>query len=134
MILVDTGYLVALFHPRDGLHPVARAWSAVLDEPLIVTEHVLVEVVNRFSQPTDRVRAERIAAVVRGDSAYVFLQSSSQLLDAALAMHRQHHDKEWSLTDCISFHVMRERAVPRALSHDRHFVQAGFDALLRRDP
>ena len=95
---------------------------------------MLVEVVNHFSQPTDRVRAERIAAVVRSDSAYVFLQSSSQLLDAGLAMRRQHHDKGWSLTDCISFHVMRERAVTRALSHDHHFVQAGFDALLRRDP
>ena len=43
-------------------------------------------------------------------------------------------DKEWSLTDCISFVLMRERSVHEALAYDHHFEQAGFVALLRRDP
>jgi predicted nucleic acid-binding protein len=40
-------------------------------------------------------------------------------------------DKEWSLTDCASFEIMRERGLTEALAHDQHFVQAGFVALLR---
>jgi hypothetical protein len=39
-------------------------------------------------------------------------------------------DKAWSLTDCISFVVMREHEITDALTGDRHFTQAGFNALL----
>jgi uncharacterized protein len=39
-------------------------------------------------------------------------------------------DKEWSLTDCISFVVMKERGLTEALTADHHFEQAGFKALL----
>jgi predicted nucleic acid-binding protein len=51
-----------------------------------------------------------------------------------LELHERRPDKQWSLTDCISFEVMREHGITTALAYDEHFVQAGFDALLRRDP
>jgi hypothetical protein len=35
------------------------------------------------------------------------------------------------LADCLSFVVMRERGLAAALTGDRHFVQAGFTALLK---
>ena len=40
-------------------------------------------------------------------------------------------DKEWPLTDCVSFVVMKERGITEALTGDRHFEQAGFVALLK---
>jgi uncharacterized protein len=40
-------------------------------------------------------------------------------------------DKEWSLTDCISFVVMNERGIGDALTNDHHFEQAGFQILLK---
>jgi predicted nucleic acid-binding protein len=40
-------------------------------------------------------------------------------------------DKDWSLTDCISFVVMENQDITEALTADRHFVQAGFTALLK---
>jgi predicted nucleic acid-binding protein len=40
-------------------------------------------------------------------------------------------DKSWSLTDCASFLIMEEMQITVALAHDRHFVQAGFQTLLR---
>ncbi len=39
-------------------------------------------------------------------------------------------DKEWSLTDCISFVVMQDEQIIEALTADRHFEQAGFKVLL----
>ena len=42
---------------------------------------------------------------------------------------RQHHDKRYSLTDCLSFVVMNERGLTQALGFDHHFVQAGFQLL-----
>jgi len=43
-------------------------------------------------------------------------------------------DKEWGITDCYSFAVMRSLGVNAALTADHHFEQAGFDALLLREP
>ena len=50
---------------------------------------------------------------------------------AGLALYKARADKGYSLTDCISFVVMRDRKLGDALTADVHFVQAGFRALLR---
>jgi len=42
-------------------------------------------------------------------------------------------DKEWGLTDCISFIVMGDHGLTDASTTDEHFEQAGFRALLRED-
>ena len=39
-------------------------------------------------------------------------------------------DKEWSLTDCISCTVMKDRGITKAITSDHHFEQAGFEKLL----
>lgn len=43
----------------------------------------------------------------------------------------QRQDKEWSLTDAISFVVMQRQGVHDALTTDRHFEQVGFARLLK---
>jgi predicted nucleic acid-binding protein len=47
-------------------------------------------------------------------------------------LYRTRTDKDWGLTDCISFVVMEERGIREALAYDQHFIQAGFRALLRQ--
>ena len=42
-------------------------------------------------------------------------------------------DKEWGLTDCLSFVVMQEQGVFDAFTADHHFEQAGFIRLLYLD-
>jgi uncharacterized protein len=134
MILLDTGYFVALFSPDDDLHERAVAWSLQLNEPMLVTEYVLWECVNAFSKPKDRASAHALIEHVQSDQACELVQASPELFAAGLRLHRDRPDKEWSLTDCVSFHLMRERGVTRALAYDIHFQQAGFEALLRCDP
>jgi len=57
-------------------------------------------------------------------------QTSVQFREA-LSLYEQRDDKRWSLTDCASFQIMRRDRMTQALTHDRHFEQAGFQALLR---
>jgi predicted nucleic acid-binding protein len=71
---------------------------------------------------------------VRSSSAYKWVSASDRLLDSGLRLHAEREDKHWSLTDCVSFVIMREDGLTRALAHDQNFEQAGFEALLRRDP
>lgn len=134
MILIDTGYFLALVGQSDQHATRARRWGARINEPLVITEYVLVEIVNALSRGTSRPHARQIFHAVTTDAEYKFVSASNLLLSAGMALYQQRSDKDWSLTDCISFHVMRSNNITRALAYDHHFEQAGFEALLRRDP
>ena len=58
---------------------------------------------------------------------------SEVLFDKGFELYRQRPDKEWGLTDCVSFVLMQERGITDALTADTHFRQAGFRALLSED-
>ena len=83
MILIDTGYFIALFTPGDELHARADAWSLRLNEPLLVTEHVLWECVNTFSKPPDRASAHALIAHVTSDPACEIVPATPRLFAAA---------------------------------------------------
>lgn len=48
------------------------------------------------------------------------------LFRQAFNLLRERPDKRYSLTDCVSFVVMRERGISVAFAFDRHFSQEGF--------
>ena len=53
-----------------------------------------------------------------------------ELLERAISVYQQHHDKTWGLVDCASFIVMHDRGISQAFTADLHFEQAGFQRLL----
>ena len=71
----------------------------------------------------------RLEAIER-DSRIEVVPLSEDLYVQAADLFRQCADKEWGLTDCISFVLMREKGLQEALTTDTHFRQAGFRALL----
>jgi uncharacterized protein len=134
MIFVDTGYLCALLDQRDQLHSRAAAWEAAIADPLLTTEYVIWEFANAFSATDERAKAHAAVTLIRSHPAWTLITAGPELFEAGLTMYHRHADKSWSLTDCISFITMRQQGITRALTHDHHFEQAGFEALLRRDP
>lgn len=134
MILGDSGYFVALLDPGDDLHERAIRWSRYLTEPLLVTEYVLIETFSFFSAPRNRFRPHGLLDQLQNDPSFEIISASPAWFQKGVALHKSRADKEWSLTDCLSFVVMQERGISRALAYDHHFEQAGFEALLRREP
>lgn len=134
MIFADTGYFIAQLKPDDDLHLRATAWADALREPLLTTEFVLVEVGDAFFRPLDRPKFHALLAVLHHSQTWHIVPASATLFAQGVQLHAHRPDKEWSLTDCISFVVMQERGITRALAYDHHFAQAGFEPLLRRDP
>ena len=57
-----------------------------------------------------------------------FVHVDAALLLEAWSYFQRHDDKDYSLTDCISFVLMRDGGISRALTFDKHFTQAGFTA------
>lgn len=132
VIFADTGYWVASLNPRDQFHARAREVSRELGRfRILTTEMILDELLAALSKASLRPSAVRgVDAILSNPNVEVVPQTSLQFR-AAFEGYRAAADKEWSLTDCASFVLMRERGVSEALAHDRHFEQAGFVALLR---
>lgn len=56
---------------------------------------------------------------------------TEELYRRGFDLFRNRMDKEWGLTDCISFIIMEDFGIKKALTTDEHFLQNGFKALLR---
>jgi uncharacterized protein len=133
-IFADTQYWVALINPRDRLHQKALALRRSLRGiPLLTTDGVIAEILAFCSDRGPVMRADG-AALVRD----IFAMSLVEVVDltralvlAGLDLYEQRPDKEYSLIDCISMHLMRERSIHEVLTYDHHFEQEGFVVLLR---
>lgn len=133
-VFADSGYLVAMYDPRDVLHQKASDVTARLGSALIVTsEMVLVEFLNHVSKGGELVRRRAADAerTMRTNPNVHIEPQTGRLFRAAADLYADRPDQRWSVTDCASFLIMEERGITEALAHDRDFVQAGFRALLR---
>ncbi len=132
IVFADTGYWEALLNPNDKLHAKAMQVSASLGRVRQLTsEMVLDELLAALSKlPVRPYAIKGVQAIIGNPNVEVVPQTSLQF-GRAFDLYRRMADQEWSLTDCASFEIMRERGLTEALAHDNHFVQAGFVALLR---
>lgn len=79
----------------------------------------------------DRVLAARFVRSCYAAANVLVVSVDTPLLLRALALYEARPDKQWGLTDCISFIVMQDNNLTEAVTADNHFVQAGFRALMR---
>ncbi len=129
-ILVDTAYVLALVNERDQYHDRAQELADLFEgHDLLITDAVLLEIGNALARGFKEQAIEIISYFIESEEVEIF-RHSSQIFDKAFALYKKYDDKEWSLVDCISFIVMRERGIKQALTFDRHFEQAGFLAIM----
>jgi len=130
-LFADSSFYIAAVNPRDGLHGQATALLENLAGRLVTTDFVLLEVGNWLSRSRDRALFVELVKRLRADPNATIVGASRADFDAGLALYSQRPDKDWSLTDCISFVVMKRLRLTDALTADRHFEQAGFTILLK---
>jgi predicted nucleic acid-binding protein len=82
------------------------------------------------SQPTSR-NSVPLSSLSRPTPKGKITPADPKLFDEGVKLFESRSDKEWSLTDCISFVVMQREGIAEALTGDHHFEQAGFVALLK---
>jgi predicted nucleic acid-binding protein len=95
----------------------------------IVTDGVLLETGNALARRFRPMAIKLIEQFLASPQVEVVYMSPG-LFASAVALYKQMDDKQWSLVDCASFIVMRERGITEALTTDHHFTQAGFRALI----
>jgi predicted nucleic acid-binding protein len=129
--LVDTWFLIAYVHRGDVDHHRAKTlWRTLEPGRFITHDGVLVEFLTFFAEfgPMWRLKAAQAVRNLPMQGVDVVPQDRELFLKA-LALYEQRLDKEYSLVDCMSMVLMRERAITHVLTNDHHFTQAGFVAV-----
>ncbi|MDQ2746261.1 MAG: type II toxin-antitoxin system VapC family toxin [Acidobacteriota bacterium] len=126
---VDTSYWLALELKNDQSHAAAQAhWKIFVQSPfaLVTTSYVFDETVTYFNSRGFHEKAVKIGETVLQSPSVKLVHIDESLFYEGWEFFQQHQDKRYSLTDCISFLVMKKKNLETALTFDKHFSQAGF--------
>lgn len=129
-VFADNFYFLALLNQRDEAHQRAVEAAAVI-ERMVTTEWVLTELADGLAPSRRRQMFVETRRQLLADADVQVVPFDPNLYEEGVQLYAARPDKEWSLTDCISFVVMRREGITDALTGDRHFEQAGFIALLK---
>lgn len=126
---MDTHALLAWLNPKDSAHAQVKEYMTGYEGRLVTTEWVLMEVADALARSGTRHLVIEFLNTVRADANYDIVAYEEQVYRDGYSLFASRHDKDWSLTDCISFAVMKHRNLSEALTADHHFTQAGFIAV-----
>lgn len=132
-IFADSWAWIALFNRRDQFHKQAvRLWQSLLaDQRLVVTsDFVWLETLNAMSAARLRAAALRGMDAVRTSKQVETIALNMDLYGQGLTLYRERPERDWSLTDCTSFAIMKDKNIAEAFTGDHHFKQSGFKILL----
>jgi hypothetical protein len=125
-VLLDASFWIALRDAREPWHSQARRAAELLlrqHTRFVFTSFILAETHAYFSRSA--LMRQQILDDAEKNPALKWepVQRNDEI--EALALLRQHRDKEYSLCDAISFMVMQRLDIHRAASFDNHFRQFG---------
>ena len=126
---LDTGYILALELKQDQHHAAAQHhWQQVRTAlpPLVTTTYVFDEVVTYLNSRGYHTKAVQVGTNLLRSPSVEIIHVDAALFLEGWTYFQRYHDKQFSLTDCISFVVMHQRRMSTAYAFDNHFTQAGF--------
>jgi len=139
-LFVDTAGWVACADGADPAHArscAARDAALEAKHALVTTDFVVDETLTLLRLRLGLDAAEAWWHQIDRSSRLRWERIDSDRFERARQLFFQYRDKDFSLTDCTSFVVMREVRLTHALTTDRHFRQMGFQVLplaARRSP
>ena len=133
-VFVDTAAWIALLNLDDVWHKEAQKLRLELvnkNYVFITTDFILLEVGDALCSPMWKKNTADFLQNVYQLRATRVIPLNQNLFQAGLSLDKTRLDKDWGLTDCISFVVMQREGILEAFTCDKHFEQAGFIRLLK---
>jgi predicted nucleic acid-binding protein len=129
-VLVDTSALLALANGRDQYHDRASISAREIvasGTRLVGSALVLAEFHAHLLYRSDARRARQVIDGLLQDRLYEWLDVPLALLQSAVSNWLERFgDQRFSLTDAVSFELMKRHRISLAFAYDRHFEVAGF--------
>lgn len=132
---VDSVCWIAILNADDELHEVADTEYKKLMKSgfrFVASTAVLNEVANALCKPRYRGSVVEFYKRLKKSQRVEIVFVDEKLWASGWDLYENRPDKEWSLTDCISIVIMQEQGLREALTNDKHFEQAGFNAILQK--
>jgi len=106
-------------------------WSEALEKRsrFVTSSYVLDEVATFFNSRGHHAKAVAIGEALLRSKYASLVHVDQSLFDDAWRLFTRRADKRYSLTDCVSFILMKRLRLKAALTFDKHFSQEGFDRL-----
>jgi uncharacterized protein len=129
---MDTAFAQALINPRDQYHQKARQVQRQIpaNAEIFTTNIILIEIADALSALRRHEAITFINNVSIDTKKFKVVDLDKVLYNRGFVLYSNRRDKDWGLTDCISFMVMNDSGIDTALTTDQHFVQYGFRALM----
>jgi predicted nucleic acid-binding protein len=132
-LFLDTAGWFAAYSPPERGHDVARSTyaEAIRTGELLVTTALVVAEMHTLILRSRGVGAgASFLESVFGTGAYLIVPLDDDLINGAISRWlRRFSDKLVSFADAVSFEVMRQERITKALTFDQHFAEAGFKTL-----
>ena len=131
-VFLDTSYILALVFQDDDYYKITNDTSKKISSEkinIVTTELVLIEIADSLSKV--KFRKESIITIEKLRKFETVVNTTQDRIAKAWSLYEKMTDKEWGLTDCYSFVIMKEFDIKQALTTDKHFDQGGFERLLK---
>ncbi|MDN5850386.1 MAG: PIN domain-containing protein [Nitrococcus sp.] len=136
-VFVDTSGLYALVEKNDAHHARARSTVEKLlhaGHKLVLTDYIVDETTTLANARGGKRVAMRVLDLLEKSAGIRIEWIGSSRFEQTKTFFRKYADHGYSFTDCSSFVVMQELELTQALTTDKHFPEAGFEALLAVRP
>lgn len=134
-MLLDTSGLLCLYHQSEPFHQQAihayKTSQMWLTHSYVLAEFVALTTTTARRFPRTLVLEYLDALIDHPDIELIWIDE--QLHRAAFALLLARRDKEYSLCDAVSFVLMRQRNLYRALTTDKHFDKKGLSGCLNNE-
>ena len=128
-VFVDTsGWFELVLPGGRGRAEIARAVEAP-DTKFVTSTYVLDELISLILERRGYKIASMAASAIRSAPEIRLEHPDAAEESRAWRLFLDRSDKTYTLTDCLSFVIMRRLGITEAITTDRHFRQEGFTVL-----
>ena len=133
-VFVDSFAWIAVINKSDNYHRISlKTLEEFLNKHvnLIATNYAIVETINALSKVEFRKTVVEFINKLERSPSVEIVKITDEIYNNAWALYQQRMDKNWGITDCTSFEVMRMFNIRKAFTNDKHFEQAGYSVVVK---
>lgn len=133
-VFVDSFAWIAAINKTDNYNEIVlKTLESLLKQKakLITTNYIVIETINALSRVEFRKAVVEFVDRLQKSPSVEIVKVTDEIYNSAWELYKQRKDKNWGITDCTSFEVMRILGVKKAFTNDKHFEQAGYSVILK---
>ncbi|MBI5234007.1 MAG: type II toxin-antitoxin system VapC family toxin [Deltaproteobacteria bacterium] len=128
-VFVDSFAWIAAINKSDNYHKASLKTIEMLlgkRVKLVTTNYVVIETINALSKMEFRKSVIAFVERLEISASVEMVKINDDIYRNAWTLYQKRMDKDWGITDCTSFEVMRLFDIKRTFTNDKHFEQAGY--------